>query len=91
MPPTLDPLLGYAKGQADALVAQARLAIVREALDVAVANYEAVRTSYGEGQYDEERADALYWRGRSHVKNQRHDLAMADFASARHLNPELRL
>ena len=91
MPLALDPLLGYAKGQADTLVTQARLAIEREALDVAVANYEAVRTFYGEGQYDEEHADALYRRGRSHVENQRHDLAMADFASARQLNPALRL
>ncbi len=59
MPPAFGPLLEYAKGHADALVSQARLAIDSEAFDVAVANYEAIRTFYGEGQYDEEYADAL--------------------------------
>ena len=91
VPSALDILREYARGVADVLVIQAGRAMERETFDDAVANYEAVRTFYIEGQYDVEHAAALHGRGKSHVKNRRYDLAMADFEAAQQLDPGLRL
>ena len=81
----------YRKGQANAMVQQARLAMEREAFEVAIANYRAVGTFFLEGQYADEHAAALHRRGKNHAKNRRYDLAIEDFAEAQQLNPELEL
>ena len=81
----------YRKGQANAMVQQARLAVEREAFEVAIANYRAVGTFYLEGQYADEHAAALHGRGKNHAKNRRYDLAIEDFAEAQQLDSELKL
>ena len=89
--PVFDSSLLYQKGRADALIGQARAAMDREEFDLAVANYEEIKTSHAEGQVDSEHAAALLGRGRLHVISRRYDQAMTDFAAAQELDPALEL
>ena len=81
----------HRKGQANAMIEQARLAMARGAFDFAIANYRAVGAFYVEGQYNIEHAAALHGRGKNHAKNRQYNPAIADFASALQLDPDLKL
>ena len=81
----------HRKGQASALVEQARLATAKGDFDLAVTNYEAVMEFYMEGRYDRDHAAALHGQGKTHTRNRRFDQATANFASALQLDPHLKL